>query len=95
MTQMARARESVCPERQRLADAFVAAVQQLMKLQDEQMAQLAGGGEGLARFDLALEAAHRRREETKEAYAVHIQHHDCWGLAATALSKPYSRHAPE
>jgi len=77
MTQAARVKDSICAEKQRLAKAFLAAVQEVMRLQAEQLAQLAGGGEGLARFDLALEAAHRRRDEIKLAYTLHVQRHGC------------------
>ena len=70
-------RTGACSDKLRLAEEFVTAVQDVMKLQDGEMAEMVSGGDGLSRFDLALNAARRKRDEAKRAYMVHIHAHGC------------------
>ena len=68
---------SVCQEKQRLADALLLAVRDLIALHGEEAAHLLRGGSGLPRLHLALWQARLRRNSAKNAYLVHTQAHGC------------------
>ena len=67
----------VCPEKLRLSKAFVKAVQEVMKLQNQEMARVLDRGAGLDRFKVALEAARAKRETAKRVYQRHVEEHGC------------------
>jgi hypothetical protein len=77
-TQAVQPRAEICAEKQRLGDAFLRAVQEIMQLQDLQIVSVTNDGEGLARFKLALELARTKRDVAKDAYLLHIKEHECY-----------------
>lgn len=70
-------RISPCPEKQRLSKAFVAAVHEVMTLQTKEMQMVAQRGAGIERFELALDAARRKRDQAKREYNHHVEVHGC------------------
>ena len=68
---------SPCPEKQRLSNAFVAAVRDVMSLQSKEMQMVAHRGSGIERFELALDAARRKRDRAKREYRRHVEAHGC------------------
>jgi hypothetical protein len=71
------AKPYVCPEKQHLAYAFIEAVRNLMSLRDRELAALAAGDNGLARFEQELELARRKRDQARQLYNDHIRSHGC------------------
>lgn len=69
---------SICADKQRLGDAFMEAVREVMALQDQELAAMARGGDGFERIDLALEQARNKRDSAKKRYIVHIRAHGCY-----------------
>lgn len=76
-SQAAHPKLEICAHTQRLGEAFIRAVREVMQLQDLEIAAVRNDGEGLARFDLALRVARTRRDAAKQAYLLHIQQHGC------------------
>jgi hypothetical protein len=68
---------STCPEKQRLSNEFVAAVGEVMSLQSKEMQMVAHRGSGIERFELALDAARRKRDRAKREYRQHLESHGC------------------
>lgn len=68
---------SICSEKQRLADALVEAVQDVMKLHQDEIAQLLRDETGVEGFDVALRAARKKRRRIKMLYQLHLQAHGC------------------
>jgi len=68
---------SFCGERKRLLDAYLAAMHEVLTLQDQELVAFARVGEGLDRFDLALELARGKRDAAKKACMQHIEAHGC------------------
>jgi hypothetical protein len=68
---------SACPEKERLADAFLVALRDLITLLGEEVAEVVRAGSGIPRSDLALRLALKRRDNAKVAYFLHIQEHGC------------------
>ena len=66
-----------CAEKARLSDAYLAAMHEVLTLQDQELAEFANGGEGLDQFDIALKAARRKRDAAKTACMEHISVHRC------------------
>jgi hypothetical protein len=66
-----------CTERQRLGDEYVAALRDVLTLQEAEFGQVVQHGTGLAWLDLALEAARRARDKAKTAYLLHLAEHGC------------------
>ena len=64
----------VCPEKQALTDLFIAAVRDIMALQDAEV-QAAREGKSLEGFDLALNAARSKRDRIKRELLLHVQEH--------------------
>lgn len=67
----------VCPEKQRLANALVEAVQDVMKLHQDEIAQLLCHERGVDGFVAALRAARKKRRRIKMLYQLHLQAHGC------------------
>lgn len=67
----------VCSEKQRLANALVEAVQDVMKLHQQEIAQLLRDEAGVEGFDVALRAARKKRRRIKMLYQLHLQVHGC------------------
>ena len=68
---------SICSEKQRLANALVEAVQDVMKLHQHEIAQLLRDEMGAEGFDIALRAARKKRRRIKMLYQLHLQVHGC------------------
>ena len=68
---------TICIEKQRLMEAFFAALKSVMKLQQDEAAALVRGDPGLEPFDLALVSARARRDEAKRLYIQHVVEHHC------------------
>jgi len=62
-----------CAERQRLLDAYTAAVFEYLQLESARLAALAHGDE----IQLEVEAARQRRDESKLAIKEHQAAHSC------------------
>ena len=67
----------ICPEKQRLTSLYLAAIEEVTRLEGAQVHVLAGGGDGLDRFELALKAARRNRAKAKRLLAEHLGGHLC------------------
>ncbi len=76
-SQVAQPKAIICPEKLELERAFLEAVRDLMKLQEQQSAVLVETGQTLDRFNLALERARNRREHARKLYLLHIRTHGC------------------
>lgn len=70
-------KSSICSEKQRLANALVEAVQDVMKLHEHEIAQLLRDERGAECFDVALRAARKKRRRIKMLYQLHLQAHGC------------------
>ena len=68
-----------CEEHKRLLDAFGAAVQEILKLHEQQFLAIADGDDEFSRFDLLIHVANERKQSAKYAYMRHIEHHGCTG----------------
>jgi hypothetical protein len=68
-----------CHERQRLLDEFLAAVEQLVSLQNEQTQALIEGNPDFGRFNLSIQLLTERKQEAKYALMAHIGLHNCEG----------------
>ena len=68
---------SICPEKQRLANALVEAVQKVMTLHQHEIAHLLRDETRVESFDEALRAARKQRRRIKMLYQLHIQAHGC------------------
>jgi hypothetical protein len=66
-----------CEERRRLLNEFTAAVQDLVLLQDQQIATLINGDEEFTRFDILLHRANDRKQLAKYSYISHLEAHGC------------------
>ena len=66
-----------CAEKMRLLAVYLAASHDLFNLQVQEAAAIAGRGEGLDGFDLALQEARRKRDATMRACMSHIAEHGC------------------
>ena len=67
---------ALCPEKTALIDLFIAAVRDIMALQDAEL-RAVQDGTGLERFDLALGAARSKRDRIKREFLLHVEAHGC------------------
>jgi hypothetical protein len=65
-----------CPERKLLSDLFIAAVRDIMALQDAEL-QAARDGTSRERLDVALGAARSKRDRIKREFLHHVEAHGC------------------
>lgn len=68
---------SICADKQKLGNALIEAIRDVMDLQDQELASFVNGGDGLERFQLALKQARRKREFAKKRYLLHLRTHGC------------------
>jgi hypothetical protein len=68
---------AICVEKQRLSQAFLAAVHEVTNLQSKNFESLTSGGTVIDRFDLAIRHARKKRNEAKRAYELHLRQHGC------------------
>ena len=66
-----------CEERQRLAEALLAAVHRLTGLLGDQSAAIIGNEPNSERFDSPIHLAQRAKNEAKLALMSHIEQHRC------------------
>jgi len=73
----AKSQPAICPEKRRLSDAFLCAVQEITKLQSKNFDAVTSGSGADEGFDRAIEQARQRRDEAKRAYERHLRQHGC------------------
>ena len=66
-----------CEEAKYLLGAFGEAVQDLIRLHQEQFQSILGGDFDSARFDDLIHMANERKQEAKYAYLKHLETHRC------------------
>ena len=66
-----------CEEAKRLLDAFGKAVQELVKLHEQQFRALVEGDTSANRFDLLIHEANETKQNAKYAYMDHLEMHGC------------------
>jgi len=70
-------RTSGCIEHNRLLDAFGAAVQELLRLHEQQFRAIVEGDSECNRFDLLIHMANEQKQAAKYAYLRHVESHGC------------------
>ena len=63
---------AVCTLKQALMDLFVAAIRELMELQEAELEALREGS-SLERFDVALDATKSKKDPIKQEYLLHVK----------------------
>ena len=58
-------------------DAYLAAMEEILALQNQEVMEIAKRGVGLARFDSALKAARAKSDATRAAWMEHLAEHGC------------------
>ena len=66
-----------CAEKHRLTEVFMAAVRELLDLQNRQTAAVIQGDPDFTRFDLLIHMAGERKDRAKYALLSHVEHHRC------------------
>jgi hypothetical protein len=66
-----------CEERRRLLDAFGVAVQDLVKLHEQQFLTVVEGDLTAHRFDILIHDATEKKQNAKYAYMTHLEQHGC------------------
>ena len=70
-------RISGCEEHDSLLDAFGAAVQEVLKLHEQQFLAIVDGDNECNRFDLLIHMANEKKQAAKYAYIRHVEAHGC------------------
>jgi hypothetical protein len=70
-------RVAYCEQRRRLLDAFGEAVQDLVRLHEQQFLTVVDGDFNAHRFDLLIHNANERKQNAKYAYMTHLEQHGC------------------
>ena len=70
-------RRIYCEQANRLLDAFGLAVQDLVKLHEQQFLAVVEGDLGANRFDLLIHDANEKKHNAKYAYMSHLEQHGC------------------
>ena len=73
----AQERSGYCEQRRRLLDAFGVAVQELVKLHEQQFLMVVEGDFDAHRFDLLIHDANEKKQNAKYAYMTHLEQHGC------------------
>lgn len=66
-----------CEDARRLLDAFGEAVQDLVRLHEEQFQSILAGDLESTRFDDLIHMANEKKQEAKYAYLKHLETHGC------------------
>ena len=66
-----------CEEAKHLLNAFGEAVQDLVRLHEEQFQSILGGDLDSTRFDDLIHMANEKKQEAKYAYLKHLEVHGC------------------
>jgi len=70
-------RNSGCEENNRLLDEFGSAVQEILKLHEQQFLAIVEGDTECHRFDLLIHMANEKKQWAKYAYLRHLEAHGC------------------
>jgi hypothetical protein len=74
----ARPREvGFCEEKNRLQQVFLAAIHELIGIQNQQTQAVIDGDPDFARFDVLLHMALERKQQAKYAWIAHVESHHC------------------
>lgn len=68
---------SYCDVARQLLEAFGGAVQELMKLHEQQFQCILAGDSSANRFDILIHEANERKQQAKYAYMTHVDVHGC------------------
>jgi hypothetical protein len=66
-----------CEQRRQLLDAFGEAVQDLVKLHEQQFLLVVEDDLNAHRFDLLIHDANEKKQNAKYAYLTHLEQHGC------------------
>jgi chemotaxis family two-component system response regulator Rcp1 len=77
-----RARSSGCEEHNSLLDGYGAAVQELLKLHQQQFQAIVEGDTECNRFDILIHMANEKKHLAKYAYLRHVESHGCSNMNA-------------
>ena len=66
-----------CGIRQRLVDAFTAAVREMNVIENQQIQAVIEGDSDFSRFDLLLHYAQEKKDTAKYAWIAHVEVHGC------------------
>jgi len=75
--QAAPSRSAGCQEHNRLLDAFGDAVQELIRLHEQQFQAILDGDSECQRFDVLIHMANEKKQLAKYAYVRHVEDHGC------------------
>ena len=75
--QAAPSRSVGCQEHNHLLDAFGEAVQELIKLHEQQFQAILDGDSECQRFDVLIHMANEKKQLAKYAYVRHVEDHGC------------------
>jgi hypothetical protein len=70
-------RMSGCEEHDSLLDVFGVAVQEVLKLHEQQFLAIVDGDNECNRFDLLIHMANEKKQAAKYAYLRHVESHGC------------------
>jgi hypothetical protein len=66
-----------CEEKNRLQQVFLAAIHELIGIQNQQTQAVIDGDPDFARFDVLLHMALERKQQAKYAWIAHVESHHC------------------
>lgn len=70
-------RSAGCQEHNGLLDAFGEAVQELIRLHEQQFQAILDGDSECQRFDVLIHMANEKKQLAKYAYVRHVEDHGC------------------
>jgi hypothetical protein len=71
-----------CGTARRLLDSFAEAVQEWMKLHEQQFQCVLAGDTDADRFDLPIQEANERTQQAKDIYMAHLDVHGCASISS-------------
>src|SRR5258708_34626742 len=77
-----------CDEHNRLLDEFGAAVQELLKIHQQQFLAIFEGDVECPRFDILIHMANEKKQWAKYAYMRHVESHGCSNMNALKQTRP-------
>ena len=83
---------AVCPESERLLNAYRAAVQELFMFQEQHFAALIERNEVATRYELLIHIAGEKRQAAKYAYLRHVEKHGCEKAAQEPITELTAQH---
>src|SRR5579862_8422183 len=66
-----------CAEKNRLLQAFLACVHDLLDLQNQQTRAVINGEPNFTSFDILIHLAQEKKERAKYAWIAHVEQHHC------------------